>query len=88
MPSVSGISLRMTMTNIINAGKVIIIKAKQGLTQISVKLKYKTTNEVKNILEVGTEKSRAVSKKILNDVKNIIGMYKKIKWLKFNHFIF
>lgn len=37
--------------NIINAGKVIIIKAKQGLTQISVKLKYKTTNEVKNILE-------------------------------------
>ncbi len=37
--------------NIINAGKVIIIKARQGLTQISVKLKYKTTNEVKNILE-------------------------------------
>lgn len=31
--------------------------------------------EVKNILLEGTEKSRAVSKKILTDVRNIIGMY-------------
>lgn len=33
--------------NMVNAGKTLIIKAKQGLTQISVKLKYKTTNDVK-----------------------------------------
>lgn len=32
-------------------------------------------NEVKSILEEGTEKSRAISKKVLDDVRNIIGMY-------------
>ncbi len=31
--------------------------------------------EVKSILEEGTEKSRTVSKKVIEDVRNIIGMY-------------
>ena len=32
-------------------------------------------DEVKEILEKGCEKSRAVSKKVLDDVRNIVGMY-------------
>ena len=37
--------------NINNVGKSLIIRARQGLTQISKRLNYKTTNEVKNIEE-------------------------------------
>ena len=36
---------------IANAGKAVIIKAKQGLSQISFKLKYKTTAEAKDVIE-------------------------------------
>jgi len=37
--------------NIYNVGKALIIKARQGLTQITKRLNYETTNEVKNIEE-------------------------------------
>lgn len=44
---------------------------------IREKRRYYENNisEVKAILEDGTEKSRAISKKVLDDVRNIIGMY-------------
>lgn len=44
---------------------------------IREKRKYYENNidEVKAILAEGTEKSRAISKKVLDDVRNIIGMY-------------
>lgn len=48
--------------NIINAGKALIVKARQGLSQVSIKLKYKTTNEatetLRNIKNVETQIER------------------------------
>ena len=43
-------------------------KAKDGIGELHIE-------EVKEILANGTEKSRAVTKKIITDVRNIIGMY-------------
>ncbi len=53
------------------------LKINDKFKEIREKRKYNENhiNEVKEILAVGTEKARAVSKKVLTDVRNIIGMY-------------
>jgi len=52
-------------------------KINEKFKDIREKRKYYENHihEVKDILEIGKEKSRAVSGKILSDVRNIIGMY-------------
>ncbi len=52
-------------------------KINEHFKEIREKRKYYENHidEVKQIFEEGTEKSRKVSKKILQDVRNIIGMY-------------
>ena len=64
--------------NIINAGKTIIIKARQGLSQVSIKLKYKTTGEavnaVKNIKNAKTQIER--TSEIVKILDNYYNKYK------------
>ncbi|MBR1680732.1 tryptophan--tRNA ligase, partial [bacterium] len=52
-------------------------KVNEHFKEIREKRKYYENHidEVKDILAEGTEKSRAVSKKVLEDVRNIVGMY-------------
>lgn len=52
-------------------------KVNERFREIREKRKYyeNHVDEVKEILRAGAEKSRAVSKKILEDTRNIIGMY-------------
>lgn len=61
--------------NLINAGKAIIVKAKQGLSQISLKLKYNTTNEVKDIIA----KTKSVKTQIerISEIVKILDNYEK-----------
>ena len=61
--------------NIINAGKTLIIKAKQGLTQISVKLKYNTINEVKNIITKTSSVKTQIERTA--EIVKILDNYKK-----------
>ncbi len=53
------------------------VKVNEYFKDIRDKRKYYENHleEVKLILDEGTEKSRAISKKVLEDVRNIIGMY-------------
>ena len=53
------------------------VKVNEYFKDIRDRRKYYENHveEVKLILEEGTEKSRAISKKVLEDVRNIIGMY-------------
>lgn len=62
---------------ITNAGKVLIIKAKQGLSQITKKLKFETTTEVKaleNSIKQSTTQLERTSKivKLLDDYEKTI----------------
>ena len=61
--------------NLINAGKTIILKARQGMTQMSIKLKYQTTNEVKNIIE----RTKSVKTQIerTSEIVKILDNYEK-----------
>ena len=60
---------------IANAGKAVIIKAKQGLSQISFKLKYKTTAEAKDVIE----KTRAAKTQLerTSEIVKILDNYEK-----------
>ena len=64
--------------NIINAGKTIVIRARQGLSQVSIKLKYKTTGEavnaVKNIKNAKTQIER--TSEIVKILDNYYNKYK------------
>jgi hypothetical protein len=69
---------RLYLPLLINkAGKVLLIKAKQGLTQISKKLKYDSTQEVNNIYnkisKTSTQFERAAEiVKVLDDYEKKI----------------
>lgn len=60
-----------------NCKRELAKKVNEALSEIREKRKYYENHldEVKEILELGSEKSRSITKKILEDVKNIINMY-------------
>ena len=64
--------------NIINAGKTIIIKARQGLSQISIKLKYKTMNEAKDVIRNTTNAKTQIERtsEIVKTLDNYYNEYK------------
>ncbi len=68
--------------NINNVGKALIIKARQGLTQISKRLNYETTSEVKNIEEKIKSSSTQIERiaeivKVLDNYENFLAEKEK-----------
>ena len=62
--------------NIINAGKAIIIKVRQGLSQVSIKLKYKTMNEARDAVK-NTTNAKTQIERTSEIVKILDNYYKK-----------
>lgn len=60
--------------SIVNAGKTIIIKVKQGLSQISIKLNYKTINEAINAIR-NTTKTKTQIERTSEIVKTLDNYY-------------
>ena len=62
--------------NINNVGKALIIKARQGLTQITKRLNYETTNEVKNIEEKIKSSSTQIERTA--EIVKVLDNYEKL----------